>query len=228
MSRLTRIVVRIAARALPQGVHERHREEWLGDLESAAAEGLSDSGIAVGAVLFSATLNRDAPEISGVPLTVTTRRRARWGVALLSASAVLGISFWINGGFSGSGNVEGFAGAILTPVNLVTPVLAIGLASIGLVFLWRAAIPASALAKISAILATMMVAILFVPLPGGIPFFVAAALGFAAGICGLVAWASAPAVQVALQTTQEAGVELSASLRKAAERRTVGAPDVLA
>jgi hypothetical protein len=48
-----------------RGIRNRYREAWLGDLEPAATAGLRGSRIAIDAVLFSATLGKNAPEMSG-------------------------------------------------------------------------------------------------------------------------------------------------------------------
>ena len=77
MSRTARFVVRTAARALPLGIRERYREEWLGDIAGSADAGVRASSIAAAAVLFTATLRRDTREILGMPPSVAARRHAR-------------------------------------------------------------------------------------------------------------------------------------------------------
>lgn len=48
------VVVRLAVRLLPPGQRDRRAEEWAGDLQAAAAEGMTTRDIAVGAVKTAA------------------------------------------------------------------------------------------------------------------------------------------------------------------------------
>ena len=144
MSRTARFVVRTAARALPLGIRERYREEWLGHIAGSADAGVRASGIAAGAVLFTATLRRDTPEILGMPPSVAARRHARWATALLLSAMVFAFGGIAIGGFSvgQNGALEG-ANALWIALTVVGTVA-------GLTALWRAALLSSPLAKIGA------------------------------------------------------------------------------
>jgi hypothetical protein len=190
MRRLDRFGVALAAATLPRRVRDRYREEWLADLAGAADAGVRPSGIVVGALLFSVTLGRAAPEITGVPLGVTVRRRARWGVAFLGASAVLGFGGYILGGGPA-------ALAFAAPVSVAVATVFV---TLGVAQLWRAALHASALAVITAALATAAVCCLVaeVLLGGRGSLFLGGgfALLVAAGVCGAIVSSSAPPVPV--------------------------------
>lgn|GEM_PF-939335 len=195
--RLAACVVGVAAMTLPEPVRERHRQEWLADLAGAEGVGVSPSGVAVGALVFSATLNRDAPEVSGMPIGEVARRRARWGIVAIAAGGVFGVGSYV---------VGGFASAIrptLAPVELALSLidtaihaLAITLLLIGVAQLWRAARLASPLATVTAALATVglacLVAAAFEPAllaPFALTGLVAVV---GAAILGFVVMASAP------------------------------------
>ena len=182
MSRGARFAVRVAAAVLPAGIQERYREEWLADLDGAAEAGVRASTIAVGALLFSATVHRDTPDVLGMPLSTAARRHARWATALLSSAAVLAVGSYITGGF-GSGGAIAIAASLVTGLTLLVAVA-------GLVALWRAALISSPLAKIGA--ATVTTGVIAVAASGGVGWF-ALPLGLVVllvGTCiGLVAWA---------------------------------------
>ena len=144
MSRLASTVARIAARTLPLGVRERHREEWLGDIASSRETGVRASGIAAGAVLFTATLNRDTPEVLGMPLSVAAGRYARWATALLLSAMVFAFGGYVTGGFA-----IGEDGSLIAALALWIALAAVGTV-LGLAALWRAAAISSLLAKIAA------------------------------------------------------------------------------
>lgn len=196
MTWLSRLV-RLAALSLPRALRDRYREEWLADVEGARAAGIRASGIVVGAILFSVTLDRGAPEIAGVPLSVTAARRARWGIALLSSAAVLAIGMWINGtGAQDPRSLHSAAEIAVAVTATLFPYLTIGLVAAGLLSLWSAAAITSMLAKITAALATAgvgaVVAAVWDGRFDGILLLVAAALFMSAAICGLVTWTAAP------------------------------------
>lgn len=190
MSRWPERSVRLAARLLPAHVRDRYREEWLADLEGARELGIPTSSIAVGALLFSATIDRSAPEISGVPLSVAARIHARRGIALVLSAGVLALGAYVGGSRSTDFDAS-FAGALVALLTaLMIPVLAILAAVGGLVELWRAAFFASGLAKVCAALATIgVVSTPFAVLAGW--FLVPVALVSLVGalIVGIVAWA---------------------------------------
>ncbi len=187
MNGLFGFIVSVAASTLPRQVRDRYREEWLADLDGAGAGGVRPSGVAFGALLFSLTLGRTAPEITGVPLGVTLRRRVRWSVAFLGSAGVLWFGMY-------------FLGASRTPLAPASAVLAAGtvvLALAGIAQLWRAALGASALAVITAALITgavgCIVAGTLMPRPDA---FLLAAFGLivAGGVCGAIVASSAPPV----------------------------------
>ncbi|PJJ63502.1 hypothetical protein [Compostimonas suwonensis] len=193
MSGLPERVVGLAARILPPSVRERYREEWLADVAAAPQLGVRPGGVALGALLFSVTLDRDAPEISGVPLSVTVRRQARWGLAFVAASAVLAIGGFFVGGYDAASRPTwpplsvflGFAGAAV-------PFLAAVLVVVGLAQFWRAAWKTSPLTKLTAALATagLGLAVLTPVLREtfGLVALASLALLLAAGVFGLIVW----------------------------------------
>lgn len=195
MSALGRAAVRFAARTLPPGIRERYREEWLADLEAAPAEGVNPAGIAVGALLFSATLNRDAPQLAGMTLTALAVRHARRSIAFFGVAAVLLFGTWINrqvGSATGITAIGGIVAASVGPWRALSIIAALA----GIVYLWRAAMLTSALAKVSAALATTgaaaIVLALAFPALGAPPLLLGCAALIGSGVCGLVVWSSAP------------------------------------
>jgi len=188
MSRWPERWVRVAAALLPTHVRSRYREEWLADLDGARELGIPASSIAVGALLFTATIDRSAPEISGVPLSVAARIHARRGIALLLSAAVLAMGAYIGGvPDSDLNSLTGILVALFT--GLILPLLAVVAIVAGLIELWRAAFFASTLAKVCAALAT--VGVVSAPLAAiGGWFLVPLALVslFAAITLGIVVW----------------------------------------
>jgi len=196
MSRWPERWVRLAARLLPTHIRDRHREEWLTDLDGARELGIPASSIAVGALLFTATIDRSAPEISGVPLSVAARIHARRGIALILSAGVLAFGAYFGGtrvSFGSPSTTE----AVLSFLASAIPALAVVAAIAGLIELWRAAFFASLLTKVCAALAT--VGVVSAPLAAiGGWFMVPLAFVslFAASIVGVIVWAgsSRPAV----------------------------------
>src|SRR5690606_33165010 len=108
-----------------------------------------------GALLFSATLDRDAPEISGEPLPLRAQRHARWAVTLLLTAGVLAFGAYLVA-FRISDDAEiAVVHQALLVVSVVWPAAAVISLVAGMVFLWRAAGVASVLAKVSATLGTV-------------------------------------------------------------------------
>lgn len=84
------IAVRLAAALLPQTSRERYREQWLGELRDAPEAGIRAFDIAVGSLVFAATLNRPLPSRSRLtPDKVLGRSRLAAGVALGAALVAL-------------------------------------------------------------------------------------------------------------------------------------------
>lgn len=223
MSRLGRLGVSFAAATLPGPVRDRYREEWLADLAGAADAGVRPSGVVLGALIFSMTLGRTAPEITGVPLGVTVRRRARWGVAFLAAAGVL----WFGGYFLGSGP------SLLVAVSFASAAVATALTLLGIAQLWRAALSASALAVITAALVTASVGcvVAWVILEARDSLLLGGAFAFivAAGICGLIVTSSAPPVPAfpVVRSTKHVGTTVAAATVALAALLVLGAVDLL-
>tara|TARA_B100000519_G_scaffold75210_2_gene64683 strand:+ start:16445 stop:16795 length:351 start_codon:yes stop_codon:yes gene_type:complete len=78
MSAAERLVRGVAA-TLPAAIRERHREEWLADLDGASEAGIARSDVAWGAAAFALTLSRSDPAVSGMTRPALAARRARWG-----------------------------------------------------------------------------------------------------------------------------------------------------
>jgi len=215
---IARAMVRLAAGTLPRGIRSRYREEWLGDLAAAQSQGVRPASVAVGALLFSATLDRDAPHLSGMPLPVLAVRHARRAIALLGVAAVLLFGSWINGQVSpGQSPV---VGAIIDGSGALWPALTVLAGVSGLLYLWRAAIISSALARVTAALATAGIAAVgasvIAPALSGPLWLAALVLLIGAGICGLIVWSAAPATAPAVP------LELPvATSRRPLRRRTI-------
>lgn len=204
--RLSAALVRLTASTLPPVVRDRFREEWLADVAGSRELGLPSSGVVWGAALFSLTLNRAAPEVSGLPITETVHRRARWGIALLCSSVVWGMGSFLLGGVRPDGGAQPGAATVTTaalaPLTFLVPILAALCAVAGVAQLWRAAFHASTLAIITAALATAgftTAAALAMSLLASSASFplglaaLAAVLLLAALVCGLATLAFAPA-----------------------------------
>lgn len=188
MTRAAVHAVRFAARTLPIGIRERYREEWLADLEGAAEAGVRASGVVVGALMFSATVHRDHPDVLGMPLSTAARRQARWAAALLLSAVVLAFGTWITGGFSASGTPIAVAVTVLTVVT-------VGFCAAGLLATWRAAAISSTLARIGAASLTAGVLALVASVTStGWWTGVAGVVLLLAGTCiAAIAWAGSPA-----------------------------------
>lgn len=207
MSRTARTVVRLAARALPLGVRARYREEWLGDLEGRAEARVRASGIAAAAVLFTATLRRDTPDLLGMPLAVAARRHARWATALLLSAMVFAFGSYFFAGFS-RGN-----GPLLAAQGLWIALTVAGTVG-GLVTLWRAAALSSPLARIGAAILTAALVVatwgLVIPATNTLVTFavpIALLLGIVGTCIAAAAWAGsagapAPAAPVGSTTSR--------------------------
>ena len=122
MSRL----IRVAAALLPPYIRDRYREQWLADLRDAPAVGIHSSEIIVGAFVFGATINRAAPEISGMPLETFALRKARWGVAYLASAMILAFSFYTHAGTFFAGFWQA-TGVLLIVLNGLSLAIAVGM-----------------------------------------------------------------------------------------------------
>ena len=122
MSRL----IGLAAALLPHYIRERYREQWLADLRDAKEAGIHPSEIVIGALVFGATINRAAPEISGVPLETFALRKARWGVAFLASALILAFSFYTHAG-TFFANFWNSTGPLLIVLNGLSYAIAAGM-----------------------------------------------------------------------------------------------------
>lgn len=212
MSRWPDRIVRLAARTLPPTIRDRYREEWTGDVADARDAGIRPSSVAVGAMVFSATLDRDAPEISGVPASVAVVRRARWGVSLLAVAAVLSFGgFYVAAADIGDAPRFPAVATFVTAVGGLWAWLAVAVSVLAIMQLWRAAIAWSTLSKVSAGLATTCVASamigIAVPHVGAGAVVLTLGSAIAALVAGAIAWTSNPADS--LRTRSESVVEPS-------------------
>jgi hypothetical protein len=195
MSRIAERIVRLAALTLPERVRARHREEWLADVASAHELGMRASQVALGAILFTATLDRDAPEISGLPHSAAKVRRLRWALVSLASSIVLLVGTVLIGGYDPVTRpaipaVE----ALLVAADLLLPIMTTTLVAVGLIELWRIAAGGTRLDGATAFLTSLVVAsIIAASLDPSLwlPMMTVAALALvAAGICALISWLS--------------------------------------
>ncbi|CAN5303757.1 hypothetical protein BH11ACT5_BH11ACT5_06470 [soil metagenome] len=182
MSAFAARIAGLAARTLPVGMRERYREEWAADVAAAPEAGILPSRIALGAVVFSLTLDRDDPGIAGIPRAALSQRHARWALLLVAATGTVAL---MRGAFE---NV----GIGWLPITLVLMLAA-------LVQLWAAARLSSGLARTSAALATA--GLVFFAAGSTIPIvisdavpgsrylpYLAIALLITAFVLGVVAW----------------------------------------
>jgi hypothetical protein len=189
--------VRILAQTLPPTIRARYREEWRADVAAAAEAGISPASVAVGAAVFSATLDRDAPAIAGMPTPAVSQRHARWALTFtgVAASVVVG---------------RGPFGDLWLPLVITLVVFA-------LVHLWAAARLSHGLARTSAALATTAFAIFVagstIPMvisdavPGSRYLFPFAALLLVAAFAvGVFAWARRPWLSVLLAVVGTVGL----------------------
>jgi hypothetical protein len=132
--------VRLIARTLPVAIRDRYREEWRADAAAAREAGASPASIALGAAVFSATLDRDAPTIAGMPVPTISQRHARWALTFTGGAAAVVV---------GRG-----------PFGELWLLAAITFVVFALVHLWAAARLSHGLARASATLGTAALAIL--------------------------------------------------------------------
>lgn len=197
--RLAERLVGLAARILPAPVRDQHREEWLADLDGADEAGVAPASVAVGALVFSATVNRDTPGVSGMPVGALARRRARWGIVSITAGGVFGAGSYVVGGFArATRSTIASVEVALALIDTAILAVVIALLIVGVAQLWRAARVASPLAIITAAFATVGLACLVVATLEPEVFVPFAPLGLlavvGAAVCGLIVWSSAPSV----------------------------------
>jgi hypothetical protein len=89
MSRVSAAAIGLVARTLPSTIRERHREEWLADVAAAPAAGIHASSIILGAIAFSASLDRSLPVLAGYARPELARRHARWALAIAALTVVV-------------------------------------------------------------------------------------------------------------------------------------------
>lgn len=88
-------LIELAVRTLPAPLQARYREEWAADLEQASKLGVSRVSVLSGACAMSARLDRDDPQVTGIPSKVETIRRARWSAAFLCSALVLTVGTFV-------------------------------------------------------------------------------------------------------------------------------------
>jgi hypothetical protein len=180
MSRWADRAVRLVARTLPVTIRDRYREEWRTDAAAAPEAGISPASVVLGAAVFSATLDRDAPAIAGMPTSVVSQRHARWALTFAGVAAIVVLV------------------RIQPGVELVWFPVALALIALALVRVWAAARLSSTLAVTSAALGTGGIAIfaagstlpaLWDVIPGNRFLYPLAMLMLmAAVVLGLIAW----------------------------------------
>jgi len=119
-------IIGVAAALLPPYIRDRYREQWLADLRDASEAGIRSSEIIVGAFVFGATINRAAPEISGVPLETFALRKARWGVAYLASALIFAFSFYAHAG-TFFANYWDSSSVVLMLLNGLSHAIAVGM-----------------------------------------------------------------------------------------------------
>lgn len=129
--------VRLIARTLPAPIRARYREEWRADAAAAAELGMSAASVAAGAAVFSLTLDRDLPSVSGFSLPEQSRRHARWALVLAGLAGLLVVARFP-----------------IAELGLSTIPASVLLALAAVVQLWAAARLSSGLARTAAALGT--------------------------------------------------------------------------
>ena len=162
MSAAERLVRGVAA-TLPAAIRERHREEWLADLDGASEAGIARSDVAWGAAAFALTLSRSDPAVSGMTRPALAARRAHWGLVVLGLGTIPALGLFVAGAFDTRGDTS--------PVVVLATAAVATLVAVGLLTLMVAAATA-------------------LPLPPMLAFAVAAvAMVVAVGV-GLAAFAA--------------------------------------
>ena len=185
MTRVPERVVALAALALPYEMRARYREQWQADVRDARAAGMSRTGIAIGAALFSLTAARTA-EAYGFTVTELALRRVRWGVALVLSSGVLFVGLWTSGGF-------GSRGGIPQALSIAVFALVFAAVVVGFWLLWRAAAAVGRVAR----LATAVVGLAVVAFLAGAAVLALAPLAPFAALIGAIAAIAVPVAVIA-------------------------------
>ena len=86
-------------RTLPAAARKRYSEEWHADLNGAEELDMSAASIVWGAAVTAVTIDRDAPEVTGITLHAVAARRARWAVAAFISAGILGTGLFFWGGY---------------------------------------------------------------------------------------------------------------------------------
>ncbi|WP_010206305.1 hypothetical protein [Salinibacterium sp. PAMC 21357] len=128
------------ARTLPTAAATRYGEEWQADLDGAAELDLPATSIVWGAAIIAITIDRDAPEVTGITLTAVAARRARWALGAFISAGILGAGLFLWGGYHVPQSSSGPGAALLAAAALILKVAAITFSVVGVLATVRAII----------------------------------------------------------------------------------------
>ncbi|QYH36671.1 hypothetical protein [Salinibacterium sp. M195] len=137
---LSQRAINAIARTLPAAARERYREEWRADLSGAAELDMTTASVVWGAAVTSVTIDRDAPEVTGMTLSTLAARRARWALAAFISAGVLGVGLLIWGGYGLPGTTTALSAQLLAAAASLLKIAAIAFVVIGMLATVRAII----------------------------------------------------------------------------------------
>ncbi|WP_341952486.1 hypothetical protein [Salinibacterium sp. TMP30] len=194
---------------IPTAARARYREEWLADLDGVDELNMSEASIVWGAAATAVTIDRDAPEVSGITLHAAAARRARWAVAAFISAGILGTGLVFWGGYGVQSATTSLGTALLGAAGLTVKLAAIIFVVLGLLATVRAlltqragsrrsdsaAMSTSGLRPSSLVLWLMIAAVLTIGALMVIPFLVFAMAVLATPVVLVIAAGSNPPVR---------------------------------
>lgn len=129
MSGVSARLITAIVRTLPARTRDRYREEWLADLDGAAEADVSPTEIVTGALMTAITIDRLAPESTGLTLGSLFAHRLRVALAFLGAAAIPAVGFSLYGGYEGFGPVVSVTATVLLVASVALTV--VGLVALG-------------------------------------------------------------------------------------------------
>ena len=130
--------IRAIARTLPAAARERYSEEWRADLNGSEELNMSAASIVWGAAVTAVTIDRDAPEVTGITLSAVAARRARWALAAFISAGILGTGLIFWGGYGVQGASSTFDTTLLAAAGFALKLAAISFVVLGLLAAVRA------------------------------------------------------------------------------------------
>lgn len=143
----------VIARTLPPFARERYREEWNADLNGANELDLPPASIVWGAIVTAVTIDRDAPEVTGLTLSAVAAHRARWSLAAFVSAGILstGLLFWGGYGVANASANSTLGAALVVAVGFFLKIAAIAFVVVGVLAAVRAIVTRSAASRQSGV-----------------------------------------------------------------------------